>query len=220
MFDYDTWYRTYSRVMARLAEDAAADLTAEEAKAVPQRWFTDYGGFSVWDGEPFPNLDAWADDAPHGDEIARTVLIAEAERMLREVTDPAIADTWRVHDEEGSRDAGPAAVRALIRYLRAAQPTYHEIARRIYHDESWDTEISEYEAKTIAAGWASDTYCPHLARWVDGHDVDHAVLCAEARSLWGDLGLHREDWPHEGEAEPSIAAVAALTRYLDTDRPN
>ncbi|WP_159848552.1 hypothetical protein [Nocardia sp. CY41] len=217
MFDYETWHRTYSGVLSKMATGREAELGELEAKAVPQRWFTDYGGYTAWDGEPFPNLDAWADGGPHADEINRSVLIAEAERMLREVTDPALSKPWH-REDIGSQETATAAVRALIRYLRE-EPTYQSVAQRIYTDDSADIAISEGEAKIIAAGWAGDHYCPRLAQWVDGRDdIPRAELAAEARQLVDDLSLHRDSWPHEGEPGPNIAAVAALIDHLTAER--
>lgn len=93
---------------------------------------------------------------------------------------------------------------------------YEAVAQRIYTDDSFDTEITEYEARIIAEGWAGEHYCPNLAEWVNGRTgIDRAVLIAEARKLWDDLSLHVADWPHAGEPEPSIAAAAALTAFLE-----
>ncbi|WP_069166835.1 hypothetical protein [Nocardia altamirensis] len=97
-----------------------------------------------------------------------------------------------------------------------AEPTYHEVAMRVYRDDSWDTELTEAEAKVVAAGWVGVHYCPNLYRWVNGRTgLDPKTLLAEALRLWDDLGLRREDWPHEGDPDPSIAAVAALAHYLE-----
>ncbi|MGY4102009.1 hypothetical protein ACW2Q0_21035 [Nocardia sp. R16R-3T] len=93
---------------------------------------------------------------------------------------------------------------------------YEAVAHRIYTDDSFDTVITEYEARIIAEGWAGEHYCPNLAEWVNGRTgIDRSVLVAEARKLWDDLSLHVEDWPHAGEPEPSIAAAAALTAFLE-----
>ncbi|MGF0320662.1 hypothetical protein [Nocardia fluminea] len=204
----------YARVLARLAADPDIALGELAAKLVAQRWMTDHGGWTIWDGEPFINLDAWADDDPRAEWLSESVLIAEAERMLSEITDPARVQEWAKWDPNGSPETAAIAVRALIRHLRDEPATYASIADWIYHDIDADTEISEREAKTIAEGWASDGCYPALASWVDGHDVPTATLVAEARELWSDLNLCWVDWPHEGEPEPSIAAVGALTEHL------
>ncbi|ATL65173.1 hypothetical protein [Nocardia terpenica] len=100
--------------------------------------------------------------------------------------------------------------------MTTPKPTYEQIARRVYADESGETELTGQEAKIVAAGWAGEYYCPALYRWVCDDRGYRAALIADARALWDDLGLHVEDWPHAGQPWPSIAAVAALTRYLQT----
>ncbi|KZM68398.1 hypothetical protein [Nocardia terpenica] len=95
-------------------------------------------------------------------------------------------------------------------------PTYEQIARRVYADESCETELTGQEAKIVAAGWAGEYYCPALYRWVSSGRGHRAELMADARTLWDDLSLHVTDWPHAGQPWPSIAAVAALTHYLQT----
>ncbi|MFF5037544.1 hypothetical protein [Nocardia salmonicida] len=204
----------YERVLTRIAADPDIEIGELCAKVTPQRWFTDHGGWTAWDGDPYPHLDAWAADDPLAEAISNSKLIAEAERLLRAITDPARVQDWESWDPGGSPEVAANAMRALIRHLRNRPADYTEIADWIYNDIDHNTEISEREAKTIAAGWVSDLYCPDLHAWIGGRDVAAGALVAEARELWSDLATCVIDWPHEGEPEPSIAAVAALTAFL------
>ncbi|MBF6137818.1 hypothetical protein IU501_33140 [Nocardia otitidiscaviarum] len=119
-------------------------------------------------------------------------------------------------------DETPGDVLTLTTEVRVWHTTetvpsaYEAVAQRIYTDDSFDTEITEYEARIIAEGWVGEHYCPNLAEWVNGRTgIDRADLIAEARKLSDDLSLHVADWPHAGEPGPSIAAAAALTAFLE-----
>ncbi|WP_433661129.1 hypothetical protein ACQPW1_02300 [Nocardia sp. CA-128927] len=95
------------------------------------------------------------------------------------------------------------------------KPTYNDVARRAYRDESPGFTLTDAEARVVAAGWVGQHYCRELYRWVCGVTaIDPTTLLSDARKLLDDLGLHRDDWPHAGQAEPSIAAASALVRYL------
>ncbi|WP_378736141.1 hypothetical protein [Nocardia brasiliensis] len=97
-----------------------------------------------------------------------------------------------------------------------ARPTYGDVARRAYRDEGAGLVLTEDEAKVVAAGWVGQFYCLELYRWVCGFTaIDLKTLVSEAHKLLDDLALHRDDWPHAGQAEPSIAAASALVRYLE-----
>ncbi|MFX0573057.1 hypothetical protein [Nocardia nepalensis] len=95
------------------------------------------------------------------------------------------------------------------------KPTYNAIARRAYRDNGTGIALTDAEAKIVAAGWVGRYYCLELYRWVCGDTaIDPNTLLREAGKLLDDLSIHREDWPHAGQAEPSIAAASALVRYL------
>ncbi|CAM3957219.1 hypothetical protein NONI108955_01455 [Nocardia ninae] len=100
-----------------------------------------------------------------------------------------------------------------------AKPTYNSIARRAYRDDGTGIVLTEDEARVVAAGWVGQYYCLELYRWVCGVTaIDPTTLLSEAHKLLDDLALHRDDWPHAGAAEPSIAAASALVRYLQALR--
>ncbi|MFD4406681.1 hypothetical protein ACFWPH_28360 [Nocardia sp. NPDC058499] len=225
MFDHDPEeYRpeTYDRVLTKLDDDPDAPLGALEARAIPQRWFADLN-FSIWDTEePFVNLYEWATGGPKAAWIRTETLIGEAQRMQAEILAPAQRAAWQTWDKGGTPEAAAAVLDALIRYL-GQTPTPQSVARWLFANTDLPdypdsaAQLTDEEARLIALGWAEDgsTLQQWGSNFIDTAITGREVLASQARDLRERQQLNVENWPHEGEPEPALVAMAALIRYLD-----
>jgi hypothetical protein len=219
--DTEDWPETYARVLTKLDEDPDAPLGELEARAIPQRWLTELD-FPLWGSAPYPNLAEWATGgSPEAVLIRAEDLIEEAERMRTEILAPAQRTAWSSWDEGGTPEVAAAALNALIRYL-ARTPTPQTVADWVFantdlHDYPTNTRITEKEARLIAVGWAEDRST--LQHWganlIDTEDARSDVLLSQARQVRDSQQLNTENWPHAGEPEPVLMAMAALIRYLE-----
>jgi hypothetical protein len=91
---------------------------------------------------------------------------------------------------------------------------YELLTALIYDDEERVITIPESHARVICQAWAGADW-PELERWANGaDDCDPALLVAESDDLTEKLCMNRDCWPHEGCAEPQIAAALAMHNYL------
>ncbi|WP_280492471.1 hypothetical protein [Nocardia asiatica] len=91
---------------------------------------------------------------------------------------------------------------------------YELLTALVYDDEERVITISELHARVICQAWAGADW-PEMLRWANGaDDCDPDVLVAESDDLTEKLCMNRDSWPHEGRADPQIAAALAMHNYL------
>lgn len=106
-----------------------------------------------------------------------------------------------------------------VRVWRTEEPapvpaSYDVLAQWVYTAEQ-DVELTEAEAKIIAAYWSEMVSGARLRRWANGASIDRAPLLTEARRLLERVNKRKTPWPpHMGRPEPSRAAITALITFL------
>lgn len=154
----------------------------------------------------------WRDTATGVDTEARHIeadspLVAgNAVLVAHGLTDTEITVT--VRDEQTGRRDG-----FLI-------DDYARIALRLWACPEWFPPFTRADAVIVARGWATEDVYPRLCAWAYGHTGPVDELLTEARELWDNLCSNIDSWPYEGEPNPSIRAVAALTHYLEGHHDN
>lgn len=140
---------------------------------------------------------------------------------LAGLTDTATTRTVELwidrRDEEVPGDV--VYMNAEVRIWRTEEPApvpaSYDVLAEWVSTAAQQVELTDDEAKLIAAYWSEMTSGARLRRWADGAQIDRAHLLTEARRLLERVTKRKKDWPpHMGRPEASHAAITALITFL------